>query len=207
MTNNVKNQRQLLLRVLSGWVKLSALWLGTCFSILLLFVSSKVLLQVTAVNHIALSFSAPSNKGFWLFALIVGGVMPVLALVTGVFAWTFIKNFHGDKELTNDLIAYLASRKIDAAEKQQNESSKKHNLPRYPKQASFFVDGVASILDFGGTLNRSGYGLTPRQRDYLALKSDWTAVGNDLRTATTEFEQDLAPDKGNSLSSIGEASA
>lgn len=137
--------------------------------------------------------------------------MTVLMFITGVFAWTFVKNFRGDKELTNDLIAYLASRRIDDADKQQNNSSrndasKRSGLPRYPKQV-FFVDGAASILDFGNTLAPSGYGLTPRQKDYLALKSDWAAVGDDLQTAITKLEQGLAPDKGKSPSSIGEASA
>jgi hypothetical protein len=38
-------------------------------------------------------------------------------------------------------------------------------------------------------------GLTPRQKDYLALKSDWAAVGDDLQAALNTVDKELTQEK------------
>lgn len=57
------------------------------------------------------------------------------------------------------------------------------SLPPRPS----FLTGAAPVLDLGGTLiefRRRGRLAQPQAAaDYLALKSDWEAVGNDLRAA------------------------
>lgn len=49
--------------------------------------------------------------------------------------------------------------------------------------------GVAQIIDFGNTLFVYNESNTPSQADYMATKSDWIAVGEDLRTAVARVEQ------------------
>ena len=46
-----------------------------------------------------------------------------------------------------------------------------------------FIFGIASILDFGNTLTEYNYANSGDQADYLALRSDWYAIGEDIRTA------------------------
>lgn len=53
-----------------------------------------------------------------------------------------------------------------------------------------FWEGVARALDLGGTLTQYNRAIDGRQADYLAMKSDWMAVGNDLRTAMGAFERE-----------------
>jgi hypothetical protein len=43
-----------------------------------------------------------------------------------------------------------------------------------------FVEGIARILDFGGTLNQYNQSITADQADYLALRGDWQLIGMDL---------------------------
>lgn len=44
-----------------------------------------------------------------------------------------------------------------------------------------FWGGVASAIDMGGTLAEINMSQNGTQADYLAILSDWMAVGNDLR--------------------------
>jgi hypothetical protein len=46
-----------------------------------------------------------------------------------------------------------------------------------------FVSGVARVLDIGATLHQFNYSDTPEEADIEALRSDWEAVGDDLRAA------------------------
>lgn len=46
-----------------------------------------------------------------------------------------------------------------------------------------FLEGVARLFDFGGTLNEYNRLDTPEDPDLLALRSDWEALGQDYRTA------------------------
>ena len=54
------------------------------------------------------------------------------------------------------------------------------------------MKGVASI---GGSLGpKNPYeGLKPEDVDAKALRSDWEAVGNDIRTATRKFQESITP--------------
>lgn len=40
---------------------------------------------------------------------------------------------------------------------------------------------MARVLDIGGTLVENDILLPPDQADYLALQSDWQAIGDDMR--------------------------
>lgn len=57
-------------------------------------------------------------------------------------------------------------------------------------RASFW-EGIARLIDFGGTLDEYNTALTPEQADRIALEQDWIAVGKDLQWAMDEFEVEL----------------
>ena len=57
-------------------------------------------------------------------------------------------------------------------------------------RASFW-EGIARLIDFGGTLDEYNKALTPEQADRIALEQDWIAVGKDLQWAMDEFEVEL----------------
>ena len=44
-----------------------------------------------------------------------------------------------------------------------------------------FWEGLARVLDLGGTLNVYNRTPTPKQADAIAIRNDWQAVGEDLR--------------------------
>lgn len=46
-----------------------------------------------------------------------------------------------------------------------------------------FFGGMASALDMGNTLTIYNESLTPEEADAMAIRSDWKAVGQDLRSA------------------------
>ena len=46
-----------------------------------------------------------------------------------------------------------------------------------------FISGMARVLDIGATLHEFNYSTTPELADIEAIRSDWEAVGNDLRVA------------------------
>lgn len=58
-----------------------------------------------------------------------------------------------------------------------------------------FLEGLARIFDFSGALNEYNISATPEQADARALRSDWMAVGDDLRNALdiigSEMEREL----------------
>lgn len=53
------------------------------------------------------------------------------------------------------------------------------------------LEGVARILDLGGTLDEYNTANTPEQADVLALWSDWLAVGDDMWSAIRSYERVL----------------
>jgi hypothetical protein len=57
-----------------------------------------------------------------------------------------------------------------------------------------FAEGIARLLDFGGTLNEYNYSPTEECADSFALWADNTAVGNDVRSAWLD---ELVKAKGN----------
>ena len=54
-----------------------------------------------------------------------------------------------------------------------------------------FVTGVASVLDFGGTLSEFNSCLTGEQADRLALQSDWASVGQLMWEAFESVGREL----------------
>jgi len=54
-----------------------------------------------------------------------------------------------------------------------------------------FWEGVARVMDIGGTLNEYNYSNEPRQADSRAIQSDWEAVGIDLLTVLEQFEEEF----------------
>ena len=55
-----------------------------------------------------------------------------------------------------------------------------------------FLSGVARIFDFAGSLNEYNHSLTPEQANRIALRNDWEAVGDALRTAVDEYRRDMS---------------
>ena len=58
-----------------------------------------------------------------------------------------------------------------------------------------FLTGAARVLDLAGTLTefqlRERPAQPPAAADYLALKSDWEAVGNDIRAAMAVVAREI----------------
>ncbi len=54
-----------------------------------------------------------------------------------------------------------------------------------------FLEGVARVLDLGGTLNVYNESETPGDADARALASDWQAVGDDIQSAIGKYKQEL----------------
>ena len=53
-----------------------------------------------------------------------------------------------------------------------------------------FWEGLARLIDIGGTLNDYNMFESDEQADTRALLSDWEAVGGDLRAAMEQFEKE-----------------
>ena len=54
-----------------------------------------------------------------------------------------------------------------------------------------FIEGVARIFDFGGTLNEYNYDQfsSGAEADAAAIASDWEAIGRDMYDAIGLFEE------------------
>ncbi len=52
-----------------------------------------------------------------------------------------------------------------------------------------FIEGIARVLDLGSTMNDYNSFPLPEQADYYALKSDWEAIGTDLKNAMAQYER------------------
>jgi len=53
-----------------------------------------------------------------------------------------------------------------------------------------FLEGIARSIDIGDTLTEYNGSESGAAADLRALRSDWIAIGNDLRQAMSQFEQD-----------------
>ncbi len=53
------------------------------------------------------------------------------------------------------------------------------------------IEGVARLLDLGITLQEYNASETENEADAKALKSDWHAVGIDMKSAVKKYEQGL----------------
>ena len=54
-----------------------------------------------------------------------------------------------------------------------------------------FIEGVARIFDFSGSLNVYNESPSGQEADRQALENDWRAVGDDLRAAMRIFNKEL----------------
>jgi hypothetical protein len=52
-----------------------------------------------------------------------------------------------------------------------------------------FWEGMARIIDAGGSLNEYNQSLNWEVADRRALRADWMAVGNAIRAAMSEYEE------------------
>lgn len=52
-----------------------------------------------------------------------------------------------------------------------------------------FFEGMARVLDLGGTMVSYNESMTDEEADLRALSSDWQAVGDDLRNAAIKYAQ------------------
>lgn len=50
-----------------------------------------------------------------------------------------------------------------------------------------FLTGMARVIDLFGQLDEYNSSPTVTLADYLAMKSDWASVGDDLREAMTRY--------------------
>ena len=53
-----------------------------------------------------------------------------------------------------------------------------------------FVEGIARAIDIGDTLTEYNYSETGNLADARALRSDWRAIGEDMRQAIIQFRRD-----------------
>jgi len=59
-----------------------------------------------------------------------------------------------------------------------------------------FVEGMARLLDFGGSLSEFNSSLTPEQADCLALRMDWRLIGQDFQEAVSRVMATQAAQEG-----------
>jgi hypothetical protein len=55
---------------------------------------------------------------------------------------------------------------------------------------SSLLEGLARLLDLGGTLNEYNRSATPDEADLVALRSDWEAIGADFRSVLSQAQAD-----------------
>ncbi len=110
-----------------------------------------------------------------------------IPFLTAVFGVTILVTF------VSSIMVFVSASRVarDFATSTQKNRARFQPLKKGLNKQASFSDGVASILDFGNTLTRQMPGLTARQKDYLALRSDWAAVGDDLQVSIKKFEQDI----------------
>lgn len=54
------------------------------------------------------------------------------------------------------------------------------------------LQGIGSILDLGGVVHRYATSPSGAEADSLAIRSDWEAIGQDLRRAVEKLESEVA---------------
>ncbi len=52
-----------------------------------------------------------------------------------------------------------------------------------------FLEGMARVVDIGGTLQTYNVSKTEQEADIAAMKNDWRAVGEDIQTSIADYEQ------------------
>ncbi|MDF5718748.1 MAG: hypothetical protein PUP93_33995 [Rhizonema sp. NSF051] len=54
------------------------------------------------------------------------------------------------------------------------------------------LEGISRLIDLGNTLQVYNTSPSDNQADALALYSDWLTVGNDLRNAMSQYENEYS---------------
>lgn len=52
-----------------------------------------------------------------------------------------------------------------------------------------FLRGAARVLDLGSTLQAYNKYKTAKEADYMAIRSDWLAIGNDIKMSIQKYDQ------------------
>lgn len=55
-----------------------------------------------------------------------------------------------------------------------------------------FIEGMARVLDLGGTLQVYNESNTGREADFVAIWSDWKEVGDDILVSIREYGYESA---------------
>lgn len=55
------------------------------------------------------------------------------------------------------------------------------------KKKLSFTDGVASLIDFSENQSRYHIDATEKEADMNALRSDWLAIGSDMKKAIEQY--------------------
>ena len=66
-------------------------------------------------------------------------------------------------------------------------SLQKHSFRLFARPT--FLEGAARVFDFANILQRYRYDTTDHEADANALRSDWMAVGDDIRHAVSIYER------------------
>lgn len=66
-----------------------------------------------------------------------------------------------------------------------------------------YISGMANVLDIGATsANIYNASNSAEEADYIALRNDWFATGNDLRVAIDKYVSILSPEEERSSQEI-----
>lgn len=63
-----------------------------------------------------------------------------------------------------------------------------YRLTTYLYAMPSFLEGVARLFDFSGSLNAYNCSESPEQADFNAISSDWIVVGDDFRKAIKDLQ-------------------
>lgn len=66
-----------------------------------------------------------------------------------------------------------------------------------------FWGGVGELLDFGNTHFRYNESLWPDYANYLAIKGDWLAVGDDIQSAIAQTRAEVLALSGGEADLLG----
>jgi hypothetical protein len=80
-----------------------------------------------------------------------------------------------------------------------------NNLTGFLYARPSLIEGVARLIDFGGTLQEYNSALSSEQADLLALASDWRVVGDDLRQAMSQYDDLLLQETDNLMNEANAA--
>ncbi len=71
-------------------------------------------------------------------------------------------------------------------------AARRRQFIRYARPG--FFEGMARIMDFGNSMNRYPRYRSSAEDDMLALRSDWVAVGDDIRAAIRGYDETQVDD-------------